>query len=242
MRALRIWTEIASWRWSPAVALVLGAVLYVAFAVLVIPDRIGNGAPIPSGGTASSLRAFAQQRATSFAASISPSVAEGENVATSTPSEPQARTTPAAPAVNAAHFPRRGFTPPLDRPEPPAPPPPPAPPAAPVVALPAAAEAAAMTAGQAAAAAAAPPPAAPGGAAPPPNAPGNPTPTPNPAAQANVVAGPNGGPPPNPQAPNGAGAGPNAPPPSPPPPPGATPSPPAATPMPPGTAPTPSGR
>src|SRR5690349_14500844 len=136
MRALRIWTGIVEWRWTPAVGLALGALIYVSLALLVIPDRIGNDESKTSGslGTFQALR----NRTSAFAASIAPSLTDED----SSRSEPPAATITAPPspppaaAVNEANFPRRGFTPPLERVEPPPPPPPPPPPMPEVVVQP----------------------------------------------------------------------------------------------------------
>ena len=72
MRALRIWTDIAEWRWTPAVGLALGALSYVSLALLVIPDQIGDDQRNASRsiGTFQSLR----NRTSAFAASIAPSL------------------------------------------------------------------------------------------------------------------------------------------------------------------------
>jgi hypothetical protein len=133
MRSLRIWTDIAEWRWTPAVGLALGAVSYVSLALLIIPDRIGDEERNASRvGTFQALR----NRTSAFAASIAPSLTDTEPpradpAAEQAPSQP----TPPPPthAIDEANFPRRGFSPPLERAEPPPPPPPPPAPPEPVV-------------------------------------------------------------------------------------------------------------
>ena len=161
MRALRIWTDIAEWRWTPAVGLALGALSYVSLALLVIPDQIGDDARKTSIGTFQSLR----NRNSAFAASIAPSLTDSEasrtdsvNAIAPTPPSPQ----PVA-HVDESNFPRRGFTPPLERVEPAPPPPPPPPPAPEIVVQP-------------------PPP--------PPAAEAPPAPPPAPPAEAQAVAAP----------------------------------------------------
>jgi outer membrane biosynthesis protein TonB len=132
MRALRIWTDIVEWRWSPAVGLALGALTYVSLALLVIPDSIGDeGKSLRSVGTFQSLR----NRTSAFAASIAPSLADSETPRGDTMNAvvpaPQSQPSP-EPPVSDGNFPRRGFSPPLERAEPP-PPPAPAPPAVPEI-------------------------------------------------------------------------------------------------------------
>lgn len=125
MRALRIWTDILEWRWTPAVGLALGALCYVSLALLVIPDRIGNDESSRSISTFQSLR----NRTSAFAASIAPSLTDSEATrdGSSVSPSPQA----AAPGQGAqprgeSAFPRRGFSPPLEHIETPPPPPEPA--------------------------------------------------------------------------------------------------------------------
>jgi hypothetical protein len=127
MRALRIWTDILEWRWTPAVGLALGALCYVSVAVMVIPEQIGD-----HGGKSRSLSTFQslRSRTSAFAASIAPSLTDSDSQHNDpTPAADQPRPSSAG---DDANFPRRGFTPPLPRPEPapaaPEPPPPPPPP------------------------------------------------------------------------------------------------------------------
>ncbi len=113
--------KVLTWRWAPFAALVLGALSFVAFTLLAIPDRIGHVdaetttdrfslgnhvGRIPVNATPASD--FSKDTADPAAAAASPVA----RVATQ----------------SADTFPRRGFSPPLERPEPPAPPAPPAPP------------------------------------------------------------------------------------------------------------------
>lgn len=135
MRALRIWTDIVEWRWTPAVGLALGALSYVSLALLVIPDRIGDEARAASRtGAFQALRS----RTSAFAASIAPSLTDSDSTrgqpgALQNAQSPPTPVAPPARPVDEASFPRRGFSPPLERVEPPPPPPPPpAPPPEPI--------------------------------------------------------------------------------------------------------------
>jgi len=127
MRTPKIIFDFVRWRWAPTVALSLGALSYVALAVLLIPERIGDSAGLDP-GTA---------RGASFAARIGSTTTDETSTAV-------ADVTPARPAMDMAPAPepvgmpeRRGFSPPLPRPEAPppmpmpmpeqAPPPPPEP-------------------------------------------------------------------------------------------------------------------
>jgi hypothetical protein len=126
--------KLTTWRWAPCAALVLGSVSFAAFAMLVIPERIG-GASV-DGSQASRLGAH-------FAASqLSPPARDwSDGSSTSTNIDSARPTNPTRVATHGSEvFPKRGFTPPLDRPpaqaaapqEPPPLPtlvPPPAPPA-----------------------------------------------------------------------------------------------------------------
>jgi hypothetical protein len=117
--------KVLTWRWTPCAALVLGSLSFVAFALLAIPDRIG---PVEADGasTGASLRNnFARTQIGSPPANDFSG--EDTSTAAATPS-PVGRTANHASEA----FPKRGFTPPLERPEaPPAPPPPPPPPIVP---------------------------------------------------------------------------------------------------------------
>jgi hypothetical protein len=127
MRSLRIWTDIVEWRWTPTVGLALGAVSYVSLALLIIPDRIGDDERNASRvGTFQALR----NRTSAFAASIAPSLTDSEPPRAESGAEPApSPPTPAAQPhpTDESNFPRRGFSPPLERAEPPPPPPPPTP-------------------------------------------------------------------------------------------------------------------
>lgn len=111
--------QVLTWRWAPCAALVLGSLSFVTFALVTIPDRIGHG---HEGATSDNLR-FSSPLA--FSRSSTAPTPDTEAETTNTTS-----TTPAPPARVALRspetpFPKRGFSPPLERPEPPPEPPPP---------------------------------------------------------------------------------------------------------------------
>ena len=128
MRAPKLWFDIASWRWSPTVGLLLGSLLYVGVTVFAIPEHIGDGEPVRTQGF--SLFGATRNRPTTLDANLSPSVPEPETDA----AHSEVRRAPAA--RSGGGFPRRGFSPPLPRPEPVAAPPPPPPPAPPPITIP----------------------------------------------------------------------------------------------------------
>jgi hypothetical protein len=116
---------VLTWRWAPCAALVLGSLSFVGFALLAIPDHIGH---IDASGTQSSL-----QLGNQFARTQTPlPAADWSGDTTNTVSaSPSLRERTATHTGDASAFPKRGFSPPLERAEPPAPPAPP-PPIAPV--------------------------------------------------------------------------------------------------------------
>jgi outer membrane biosynthesis protein TonB len=100
------------WRWAPCGALALGAVAFASFVTFAIPDHIGNVAPkSPSGSL--------------YAATLTPAGANadddtangvGRSLRNNVMPAPTPRSSPMAPAP--AGFPKRGFSPPLERAEP----------------------------------------------------------------------------------------------------------------------------
>jgi hypothetical protein len=130
--------KVLTWRWAPCAALVLGALSFVGFALLTIPDRIG---PAVTAGSAPALKLGNHFSRTQSQPQPQPGLSYpdevGEPVAASTVTRGANRPSDVAP--------KRGFSPPLDRPAPPpavaapalaappppaaVPPPPPAPPA-----------------------------------------------------------------------------------------------------------------
>lgn len=112
--------KLLTWRWTPFAALVLGSLSFVGFALLVIPDRIGH---LEAEGTADSLSArFMRSPGT---ASPTPAGDWSKDNAESGAAAPSPMTRVAS--RNAEMFPKRGFSPPLERNEPPSPPPSPPP-------------------------------------------------------------------------------------------------------------------
>jgi hypothetical protein len=159
MKALaKLWSELVGWRWAPAVGLSVASLFYVLVVVALVPDEIG----VPMTNAR-----FSQKRAPAPAeapeAPAGPIIVHDSEVP---PMPPPVAVQPAG----AVDFGRRGFSPPLERAEPPpAPvvPPPPVMPPPVAVAPPPVPE-------PALAAAPAPAPEAPAEAAPPPSV----TPTP----------------------------------------------------------------
>ena len=116
--------QVLRWRWTPCAAFVLGSLSFVGFALLAIPDHIGHA---PEESTTDSFRfGAALARTQPGPAPAADWSSDTTNTASATPS-PVARVTTLS--GDAASFPKRGFSPPLERPEPPpvpvAPPPPP---------------------------------------------------------------------------------------------------------------------
>jgi outer membrane biosynthesis protein TonB len=114
--------RLMTWRWAPCVALVLGSVSFIAFALVAIPDRIGH-VDAESSNAGLHLGA-ALARTQPSPASPDDWSGDTTNTAAATPS-PGVRS-PSSMIQNAdGSFPKRGFSPPLERPEPPAVPAPP---------------------------------------------------------------------------------------------------------------------
>jgi hypothetical protein len=114
---------VLKWRWAPCAALVLGSLSFVGFALLTIPEHIGH---IDASSTQSSL-----QLGNQFARTQTPPPAtdwSGDTTNTVSAS-PSLRERAATRTGDESAFPKRGFSPPLERAEPP---PAPAPPAAPM--------------------------------------------------------------------------------------------------------------
>lgn len=125
MRAIGT-SKVLSWRWSPCLALALGACGFAAFALLAIPEQIGSvSVPTPSEAALRFGGGFASTRTS---ADGSPSSEDSGSLTTSNTFSAVPSNQGSSHAANG--FPKRGFTPPLERPEPP---PPPAPPPQPVL-------------------------------------------------------------------------------------------------------------
>lgn len=115
--------KLLSWRWAPCAALVLGSLSFVSFVTLAIPERIDGLAD--GAGRASSLRLGNHLARSRAGAPESPA----DFAADSESDSPIAGSPAPNPVTRIAQhsgdrYPRRGFTPPLDRPAPPPAPPP----------------------------------------------------------------------------------------------------------------------
>lgn len=115
--------QVLRWRWAPCAAFVLGSVSFAAFMLLAIPDHIGQ---VPTEATSDSLR-FQLARTQAAPAPQSDWSSDTTNTASSTPRLSERTATRNG---DVSTFPKRGFSPPLERPEPPPAPaaPPPMPP------------------------------------------------------------------------------------------------------------------
>jgi len=114
MRATGI-SHVLTWRWAPCVALVLGSFSFVGFVCLAIPERIGDGASSSGTGSRLGLQLSRTQAASGVvqAADFSGDDTSDEQLgSTSAVAKAGGR----AASRLASNLPRRGFTPPLDRP------------------------------------------------------------------------------------------------------------------------------
>ena len=116
--------KVLTWRWTPFAGLVLGSLSFAVFAMLVIPDRIGH---VDAESTTATLRLGNGFASTQPGPAANWSSSDDNDSATgaATPSQ-VSRVATRGPDS----FPKRGFSPPLERTEPPpapAPPPPPPP-------------------------------------------------------------------------------------------------------------------
>jgi hypothetical protein len=112
MKALvKLLTEFIVWRWAPAIALLAASTLYVVVVVGLVPSEIGvpvaNAKFAPRDLTASTIQTDTTVNA--YANAAANTVAEAMPV--SAPPRPVVRTP-------ANDFGRRGFSPPIERPEP----------------------------------------------------------------------------------------------------------------------------
>ena len=117
--------QVLRWRWAPCAAFVLGSISFAAFMLLAIPDHIGE---VPAEATSDSLR-FQLARTQTAPAPQSDWSGETTNTASATP---RLADRTAFRSGDVSTFPKRGFSPPLERPDPPPAPvpavPPPMPP------------------------------------------------------------------------------------------------------------------
>lgn len=106
--------KVLTWRWSPFAALTLGAASFAAFALLVIPEQIGE----PGAATHDAAARFklGDNLASTQAATGSTTPWSGSG---HTPTVSPAPTVAHVAAARPAEFPKRGFSPPLERPDPP---------------------------------------------------------------------------------------------------------------------------
>ncbi|MEO8901311.1 MAG: hypothetical protein ABI488_06380 [Polyangiaceae bacterium] len=122
--------EFVAWRWAPCAALTAGSLTFVGLAVLLIPGQ--------SGVARSADRVSVFDRPTSgsraiYSASLMRSAALAQNAVVPRAIAEVPRPRPHAPPLMAPVPQVRGFSPVLERAEPPPPPPPPPPPAPEVV-------------------------------------------------------------------------------------------------------------
>jgi hypothetical protein len=117
--------KVLTWRWTPCAAFVLGSLSFVGFALLAIPDRIGHVDP---NSTTDGLRfGAALTRTQSTPTPQNDWSGDTTNTASATPSPGSRSTQPSLVTQNAdGSFPKRGFSPPLERADPPPAPPTPA--------------------------------------------------------------------------------------------------------------------
>jgi len=106
---------VLTWRWAPCAALVLGSLSFVGFALMTIPDHIGQ---VDGRGTTSSLQLGNQfARGQGTPAPANDWAGDTTNTSSASPSLSE-RTASRMGDVSA--FPKRGFSPPLERAEAPA--------------------------------------------------------------------------------------------------------------------------
>lgn len=120
MRAIGT-SKVLSWRWAPCVALVLGAFCFAAFAMLVIPERIGGAAPSPG---SAAFRLDGNLASAQLGADSSRRFSNSDTTGSTSTTFSSLPSNQGASRSAANLFPKRGFTPPLERPEPPPAPPP----------------------------------------------------------------------------------------------------------------------
>ena len=104
--------QVLTWRWAPCAAFVLGSISFAAFMLLAIPDHIGQ---VPAEATTNSLR-FQLAGTQPAPAPQSDWSSDTTNTVSSTP---RLADRTATRNTDASSFPKRGFSPPLERPEPP---------------------------------------------------------------------------------------------------------------------------
>lgn len=122
MKALtKLLADFITWRWAPTIGLLSAALLYVLVVVGMIPTEIG--VPVANAKFAPrSLPTGALGEAASHTSTVN---------ASETEAAPTEHNSGQAVARGPSEFGRRGFSPPLERPDPPPEPPPPPPPVIP---------------------------------------------------------------------------------------------------------------
>jgi hypothetical protein len=110
--------KVLTWRWAPCGAFVLGSLSFIAFALLAIPDRIGS----PEGATQSSSSLGLGDTLTPTSGSPTP-VSNWASARGASAASPSPVSQVATRAMDL--FPKRGFSPPLERADPPSLPAPP---------------------------------------------------------------------------------------------------------------------
>lgn len=120
MRAIGT-SKVLSWRWAPCVGLAIGACCFAAFAMVAIPDRIGSGGERTPGSAAFRLESGLASTQSGTDSSNRFSASDSGSTSATFSSLPSNQ---GASRSADNMFPKRGFTPPLERPAaPPAPPP-----------------------------------------------------------------------------------------------------------------------
>jgi len=116
MRVVQILSDFIRWRWAPFIGLVSASLFYVLFAILLIPSQVGASEPEEDEAALELPEATTGERAQDTPDTDAQAGASG-------PVKHIERSSPltAAPAPK-----RRGFSPPLERPDPNPPPPAPA--------------------------------------------------------------------------------------------------------------------
>jgi hypothetical protein len=112
--------KVLTSRWTPFAALVLGSLSFVAFAMLVIPDHIGSGTKESAPGSLGFGSSALGSTLTRSQIGAAPDANWSSDGSANTNVEPNP-VSHVAINTGAQVFPRRGFTPPLDRPEQPQP-------------------------------------------------------------------------------------------------------------------------
>jgi hypothetical protein len=124
MRALKWFTDFATWRWAPTVGLIGATLLYILLVLLVVPGEVG----LPGLDAKFVPRSSGLRSGVNAATSATGGGLDFANRAGSDLSHPSTASDnePTPPQRVVSQTPRRGFSPPLERAEPPpAPVPPP---------------------------------------------------------------------------------------------------------------------